>query len=127
MLSAARDILDPPRAGQVGGACPSPTAKKEGDWRLGGGRGHPHPSPPPLQVPPSPSPPQRLPLRLQPPLHRGKGAGWGRAGQGGAAGPAHPLPTLWVAPPQAVLLADILPTLLLKTAAPFLVHLLPYK
>ncbi|XP_049652628.1 translation initiation factor IF-2-like isoform X1 [Accipiter gentilis] len=42
MLSAARDILDPPRAGQV---------------------------------PPSPSPPQRLPLRLQPPLHRGGAVG----------------------------------------------------
>lgn len=93
----------------------------------GGGEGSPSPLPSPPTGAAVALPPQRLPLRLQPPLHRGKGAGWGRAGQGGAAGPAHPLPTLWVAPPQAVLLADILPTLLLKTAAPFLVHLLPYK
>lgn len=64
MLSAARDILDPPRAGQV---------------------------------PPSPSPPN------------------------GSRYDCNPLST------GAVLLADILPTLLLKTAAPFLVHLLPYN
>ncbi|XP_063175296.1 battenin [Chroicocephalus ridibundus] len=40
-------------------------------------------------------------------------------------------PNLWVGPTtcgaQAVLLADILPTLLIKLAAPFVIHLLPYN